>query len=858
MGCQGNKDVPTPNIDSLAKNGIRFTSGYVSCPICAQTRAGLMTGRYQQRFGFETNPGSETYADEKFGLPRSETTIAERLKAAGYVIGMFGKWHLGYKPELQPPARGFDEFFGFLSGANNYLPNARRGAARNPILRGAQTVEEKEYLTDAFGREAVAFIEKHHDQPFFVYLPFNAVHAPLEAIEKYLKRFDAIKDTKRRTFAAMLAAMDDNIGRVLATLRQHQLEEQTLIFFLSDNGGTTPQTSSSNVPLRGYKGQVLEGGIREPFIIQWKDHVPAGKVDDRPVIALDIHPTALAAAGVPLSADWKLDGVNLLPYLTGENTGLPHDTLYWRFHDQHAIRRGDWKLVQTRIDPKPQLYNLAQDVSETTDLADKEPAKFKELNDAWNAWNAQLMAPLWRREDARTQGGDAASSRVARRSVGNIEERFKQYDKNEDGKLYCATSYMPPSGRLPEVNPKVLVKKSATSRWEVDLEAGSEFMRLGFMKSVSLTTDGRGHKLPKPVSVLIAGTGAWRSQPTGVVVFSRNDTTAKWTKSVLSTNRWNREKWNHTTEVRCIWDHVDRVTGVHYVFAGAGTGRIYRGVYDPAQPGLIAWDAKPELDDLIGHFLCAAEANGIQYVGVAYGFTGSDERQEHDRPIKDHGLFRRVDGPNARWEWVPIKEWEDPQQPGRSLRIGQLRGMTAAPAPDGKGEVLLAAWDTRDAVIERIDPRANYKTTVELEVRDFFQKAWGRRVGISSFAYNDMLPVTHPVTGEKAHLIGLWLVDPNGEGVEGLAAADIGQSLFVHELAGIWIQAPHLTRYGEGKVDASGLAFHERRRYETQLQRVRFCLPDLLARELAEGDNGAALLGGVYDNHVLPQDRTRS
>jgi Ca2+-binding EF-hand superfamily protein/catechol 2,3-dioxygenase-like lactoylglutathione lyase family enzyme len=335
-----------------------------------------------------------------------------------------------------------------------------------------------------------------------------------------------------------------------------------------------------------------------------------------------------------------------------------------------------------------------------------------------------------------------------------------------NGMLYCCVSYMPESKRLTDLNPKVLVKKSATSPWEVDLEAGPEFMRLGFMRSVTFTTDGNGKKLPKPVSVLVAGTGAWRSQPTGVVVFSRNDGTGKWIRTELSPDRWNRAKLNHTTEVRCIFDHVDRVTGVHVVFAGSATGRIYRGVYDPSEPGLIKWDKTPEIEGLLGHVLCAAEANGVQYVGIAYGATEKDIRQDPDRSVKDHGLFRRIDGFSPRWEWVPIKEWEDPQQPGRSLRTSQLRGMTAVPAPDGKGEVLLVAWDTRDAVIERIDPRNNFKTTVELDVRDFFQKAWGRRVGISTFAYNDMLPVTHPDTGEKAHLIGLWLLDPNGEGNE--------------------------------------------------------------------------------------------
>jgi Ca2+-binding EF-hand superfamily protein len=335
-----------------------------------------------------------------------------------------------------------------------------------------------------------------------------------------------------------------------------------------------------------------------------------------------------------------------------------------------------------------------------------------------------------------------------------------------EGKLYCAVSYMPESKRPEDVNPKVLVKKSANGPWEVDLDAGPEFMRLGMIQSVTFTTDGRGHKLSKSVSVLIAGTGAWQQQPTGVVVFSLNDTTGKWAKSVLSPNRWNREKTNHETEVRTIWDHVDRVTGVHYVFAGAGTGRIYRGVYDPAQPGLINWDAKPELDDLVGRFTCAAEANGVQYAGVAYGATKEGFRGITERPVKDHGLFRRVDGPQAHWEWVPIKEWEDPNEPGRSLHIAQIRGLAAVPAPDGRGEVLLCAWDAQDGLIERSDPRADFKVTTELNVHDFFQKAWGRRVGISTFAYNDMLPVIHPATGEKAHLIGLWLMHPDGEGNE--------------------------------------------------------------------------------------------
>jgi len=431
LGVQGCKDIPTPNVDSIARTGVRFTDGYVSCPICAPTRAGLMTGRYQQRFGFETNPGPEAYAADNFGLPRSETTLAERLKPLGYTTGMFGKWHLGFKPDLMPPRRGFDEFFGFLSGANNYLPGKRS----NAILRGMEPVEEKQYLTDAFGREAVAFIEKNRARPFFLYLPFNAVHYPLESIAKYTDRFPNIADGKRRTYAGMTAAMDDAVGRVLDTLRKNELEENTLIFFHSDNGGPTAQTTSSNLPLRGYKAQVLEGGIRIPFMMQWKGVLPAGKVDQRPVISLDVHATALTAAGGAVKPEMKLDGVDLVPHLAGKSSAAPHDTLYWRFHGMRAIRRGEWKLVAP-MGGSWELYNLSEDIGEKNDLAAKMPAKVKELDEAWKAWNAQLMAPQWIRQDAATEG--ATTGRPAdrlRQLTGNVEEQFKLLDRNGDGKL---------------------------------------------------------------------------------------------------------------------------------------------------------------------------------------------------------------------------------------------------------------------------------------------------------------------------------------------------------------------------------------------------------------------------------------
>ena len=328
LGCQGWKDIPTPHIDSIARNGVRFTSGYVSCPVCSPTRAGLMTGRYQQRFGHEFNPGPVELASDTFGLARDETTLAERLKAAGYATGLVGKWHLGTREGFRPTERGFDEFFGFLGGSHPYLSNGRR---RGEIMRGTERFVEPDYLTDAFKREALAFIGRHHAQPFFLYLAFNAVHAPLQATAKYRARFPGIEDEKRQTFAGMLSAMDDAVGAVLAQLHDLGLEEKTLVFFISDNGGPTPQTTSRNDPLRGTKATTWEGGIRIPFMIQWKGHVPPGKVDERPVISLDIHPTALAAAGVGLPTEKKLDGVNLLPFLEGSSAALPHEFLFWRF-----------------------------------------------------------------------------------------------------------------------------------------------------------------------------------------------------------------------------------------------------------------------------------------------------------------------------------------------------------------------------------------------------------------------------------------------------------------------------------------------------------------------------------------------
>ena len=409
IGIHGSKDIPTPNIDALAKVGIRFTDAYVSGPYCSPTRAGLLTGRYPQRFGHEFNLDmSPDYSD--FGLPLSETTMADRLKAAGYRTALVGKWHLGFGDKFHPMARGFDEFFGFLGHSHSYLdPEA---ATRNPLLDGRNVVVERKYLTDAIAERAVDFIKRQKSQPFFLYLAFNAVHTPMQATDKYLARFPHIADEQRRTYAAMLSAMDDGIGKTLAALRAEGLEENTLIVFFNDNGGPTMAgttiNGSSNAPLRGSKRQTWEGGIRVAFIIRWKGHLAEGKIEARPIIQLDVLPTALAAAGVQPQPQWQFDGVNLLPFLTDKKSGRPHETLYWRLGEHMAIRKGDWKLVKTKEGPlkeanpstfndlsSAELYNLAEDIRETRNLAAAHPEKVKELAADWQRWNKELAKPLW-------------------------------------------------------------------------------------------------------------------------------------------------------------------------------------------------------------------------------------------------------------------------------------------------------------------------------------------------------------------------------------------------------------------------------------------------------------------------------
>ncbi len=431
LGCYGGKEIPTPNIDALAAMGTRFTSGYVTAPFCAPSRAALLTGRYQTRFGFEHNPTGAKNVIPGIGLPLAERTIADRLRDSGYVTGLVGKWHLGGTAEFHPQRRGFDEFFGFLHEGHYYVPSPWQGVTTwlrkktlpdggkgrwsspdgrivwstqsghheheydtdNPLLRSSQPVDEKANLTDVFTREACDFIERHQAQPFFLYLAYNAVHSPMQGADEYMKKFAHIEDIQRRIFAAMLAHLDDSVGKVLAKLRESGNEENTLVIFLSDNGGPTKELTSRNAPLRGGKGELLEGGIRVPFIVSWKNHIPAGQELNTPVTSMDATATALDLAKTPPEKT-TMDGVSLMPLLTGQVTDLRERPLFWRVGKQKAMRLGDWKLE--RNGKELHLYDLTHDIGEVTNLAPQEPGRVQQMLAVWDKWNSEQIEPLWR------------------------------------------------------------------------------------------------------------------------------------------------------------------------------------------------------------------------------------------------------------------------------------------------------------------------------------------------------------------------------------------------------------------------------------------------------------------------------
>ncbi len=399
LGFQGAKDIPTPNLDALAARSIRMTNGYVSHPFCSPTRAGLLSGRYQQRFGHETNPAWE---QPEAGLPLSQTTLPQVLNAAGYATGMVGKWHLGHAPGLRPNQRGFDEYFGLLGGGHLYFPNAKNNSAEYsiPMNRNGKDEPMAEYLTDQLGNEASAYVKRHankaQSQPWFLYLAFNAPHTPLQPHERHLAKVAGIADQKRRNYAGLVVGLDEAVGNVLQTLRASGQEQNTMVWFFSDNGGPVDVTNSSNAPLRGAKGQVFEGGIRVPFLLSWPARFPKASRFDHPVIALDVFATVAALTNAKVPASHQLEGIDLLPYLTDSKKGAPPRKLFWRMGGgtNWAVRDQQWKLLKAG-EAAPQLFNLTADVGETTNVAAQQPAVATRLQAAYDEWNKHNIAPTF-------------------------------------------------------------------------------------------------------------------------------------------------------------------------------------------------------------------------------------------------------------------------------------------------------------------------------------------------------------------------------------------------------------------------------------------------------------------------------
>lgn len=429
-GMQGNPQIPTPGIDALAASGVRCTHGYVTSSFCSPSRAGLMTGKYQARFGYDMNPIGDQNLLEAAGLPLTETTFISRLQESGYRTGLVGKWHLGASPSKRPMKRGFDSFTGFLREGHYFVPgppyenvqtmirtrelaegefkqngNFFRGNYTgrdepnydkdNPWMNGEKVVVEKEYLTDAITRDAVAFIESDasSDKPFAMVVAYNAVHSPMQGLISDIDNIYGIDDPQRKIFAAMLVALDRGVAKIREAIAKQDAIENTLIVFLSDNGGPTRELTSSNAPLRGGKGDLYEGGVRVPMVWSMPGTIPQGTTEKRAVASIDVAATSLALAGLTDIA--SMDGVNAIPYLCGENRDDLHDRIYWRMgNGKSALRVGDWKIVRAASREPFELYHLATDESEKQNLASQQPARFSELVRAWMAMDSEMQPPI--------------------------------------------------------------------------------------------------------------------------------------------------------------------------------------------------------------------------------------------------------------------------------------------------------------------------------------------------------------------------------------------------------------------------------------------------------------------------------
>ncbi|MDW7692175.1 sulfatase [Flammeovirgaceae bacterium SG7u.111] len=401
FGFQGSKVMKTPNLDQFATQSVKFSQGYVSASVCGPSRAGLLTGRYQQKFGFEENnvPGfmSEVSAEDgpNMGIPLSEVTMGDYMKSMGYATAYFGKWHLGGTDKFHPTNRGFDEFFGFRGGARSYFPYQKAPAETlNRLERGLGGFAEHEgYLTDVLAEETNIFIEKNKDKPFFALLAFNAVHTPMDATEEDLKQFPQLTG-KRQEVAAMTLALDRACGKVFDKLKELGLDENTIVVFTNDNGGPSDKNASVNNPLSGTKSNHLEGGIRVPFLISWPAKLKKNTNYDYPVSTLDLLPTFFAAAGGKVDTLANIDGVDLIPYLQGENKERPHQVLYWKKGTRAVVRDGDWKLIRYSDRPA-ELFDISKDISEQNNLASVHPEKVKVLFKQLFDWEMTLGRPRW-------------------------------------------------------------------------------------------------------------------------------------------------------------------------------------------------------------------------------------------------------------------------------------------------------------------------------------------------------------------------------------------------------------------------------------------------------------------------------
>jgi arylsulfatase A-like enzyme len=436
--------VATPSLEELAARGVTFTQGYVTAAVCAPSRASLLTGRYAQRYGFELlthgryprnrlegflvrhlladhgwqpqdgAPGVPRSRDiERQGVPRSEVLLSELLKKQGYATGVFGKWHLG-SGELAPRSRGFDVQYGFYEAftlmadpEDPDIVNVRRDdlpdrfqwfqgrRSSSPILRDGVPVDEKRYLTDAIADEAIAWIEARKDGPFFAYIPFNAPHAPFQAPRAYVERFASEPREDRRVYLAMIAALDDAIGRVLEALDRGGVAENTLVVFVSDNGGATYTGVPDNTPLAEGKFSGFEGGINVPFVARWPGRIAPGTTYREPISTLDAFATIARAANVALPTDREYDGVDLLPYLRGEKATPPHEALYWRAAGHRAVRAGHEKLISDLRTGSRVLFDLAADPSEQRDLAAQRPDRVEALESKLREWERRLTPSRW-------------------------------------------------------------------------------------------------------------------------------------------------------------------------------------------------------------------------------------------------------------------------------------------------------------------------------------------------------------------------------------------------------------------------------------------------------------------------------